>query len=186
MINSKQHRKHKRALLVSFLVVAILLGGVFVFGSMVYEDYIDAEVDRLAVAADLAKEDSLLELKDLAVEAIANKELITGFVITEDVLPRFVDLIEEVGQKKGAVATVVSLAELGSIEKGSKGGASGWRLELRLEGSFNQVWQGLKLVEAMPVAKKITKVNLIRTSAPTDNTAVRWAGGVEIELPTIK
>lgn len=184
--NFPQH-SHRLALVIALLVTVVLFACATMFGSVVYQDYTEAKLGRSAVVTDQAKENSLLDLRDLAKRASASKEALTGFIITEDSLFKFADLLEEVGAHKGATTSVVSPSELGFTDpKTKKDVLAGWRLELRLEGSFNQVWQGIKLIEALPVAKRITKVTMVRTSTPQTAGVVRWGGGVVIELPTIR
>jgi hypothetical protein len=161
-----------------------LLGLVFKFGLIIYQDYVEVRIDREAIAADQAKERSLSALKELTKEVTISREPLLAFVITKPDLAQFIDLVEAIGKQKGATTSVVSANELGGVSD-KKEIVAGWRLELRLEGSFNQVWQGLKLLEALPVAKQITEVNLVRTSAP-GTSPVYWAGGLTLELPTVK
>lgn len=184
--NSPKHL-HRKALMVVFVITAVLLAAVSVLGLFVYQNYVDVESDRLALATDLAKESSLFSLKDLTEKTLQDKESLTGFVITKDSLFRFADLVEEVGSKNGATSSVSSLDELGMIDKKTKKNILiGWKLELRLEGDFDQVWSGIRLIEALPVAKQVTNVSLVRTSVPESVGPVRWGGSVTLELPTIK
>lgn len=184
MIKNSGH-SHKIALLVTVIVTAVLTGLVVVFGSIIYQNYIEVKTGRSSIATDQAKESALVVLQELTKETTENKDSLTGFVITKDNLARFIDLIEEVGAKRGATTSVVSANELGGVDKKAEV-LVGWQLELRLAGQFDQVWQGLKLIEALPVAKEITEVNLIRTSVPGSVGAANWAGGVVINLPTTK
>ena len=184
MIKSSGHN-HKLALLIVSIVTAILAGSTAVFGLIIYQNYIEVKSSRLAIATDQAKQSSLMALQELTKETTENKDSLTGFVMTKDNLARFIDLIEEVGAKRGATTSVVSANELGGVNKKEEV-LAGWQLELRLAGRFDQVWQGLKLIEGLPVAKEITEVSLIRTAVPGFVGPIGWAGGVVINLPTIK
>lgn len=185
MIKQNTQHSHRLALLIALVVTAGLMALVAVFGSAVYQNYIEAESDRLVVASDQAKESSLVAIKELTKETTASKDSLASFVITKDNLAKFTDLIEEVGGKRGATTSVVSANELGGVVGKKKIVLAGWRLELRLEGSFDQVWQGLKLIEVLPVAKRVTKVSLVRAIASNETGSVNWVGGLVIELPSI-
>ncbi len=179
-MNKKYNHKHRGVLLILFAITALLFAMVVVVATIGYQDFLEVRTLRAAVLTDKSKAGAFLRLKTLAEQTDESAAEIIDFVATKNNLVNIIDLAERGGGWAGAAVTVVSVDETGVLDKKTKKNVlTGWKLDLKLEGDFDDVRRGLAALEALPVAKRVVRIGLHKTPD-------KWEGGMVLELPTIK
>jgi len=139
--------------------------GVFLF---IKKNTIKASGDLSQAEAQLETVRIVSGQKRIAMETANDQEAIKKYILTEETLPSFFTLLERQAQQIGVYAEIVTVDSNGGLF-----------IDLEVDGSADQVYHYLQLLETVPVPIVVTRVSITKGR---NSEEISWHGIFRVQI----
>jgi hypothetical protein len=154
------------------LAIALVAAALAAYGFLLYSIHADKAAlgtERAGVAAARAKAQTLNDLTRSHDELETARDTLHSYLLTDDGVVGFLDMIESLGRPYGATVSTAALDV-------AAGGAAidQLQLQVRASGSHEAVFSVLALLETLPYQSYVASADIERTNA--DDAKGEWQG----------
>jgi len=180
--------KTKTLLIISLIINIILFSGFFFIHKYVQNKVVETANKEQEVKNEIAKKDALSEMSEDIAQGQKYQEELLKYLIEQNGIVDFFKALEELASTTDVKTEVRSVEKEASSEDFDRMGLEKVKINIQMNGSWNNIQLYLKLFENYPLKLDIKSVSMKKFSSYEINKKMvpQWDAGVSFTVMKVK